>query len=344
MIDLRSDTVTKPSDKMRAAMASADVGDDVYGDDPTINRLQERAAEIFEKEAALWTPTGCMANEIAVKVHTKPGQEIIIEERGHIHEHELAAAAVFSGVLVRSVRSGDGSGHLTWPEIEPALRINRAYWVSTTGLICLENTHNFAGGSVMTADHCADVCQKAHDLALPVHMDGARIFNASVALNTSVADLTHGCDSVMFTLSKGLGAPAGSILLGTKEFITDARIWRKRMGGGMRQVGILAAAGLIALEDGPQRLHHDHENARRLAEGLADVRGIKIELNSVVTNIVVFDISGTGKTSPELCSQLKEKNILAVGIDDKTMRMVTHLDVSVDDIERTLTEIRSILS
>ena len=206
-------------------MASADVGDDVYGDDPTINRLQEHAAEIFEKEAALWTPTGCMANEIAVKLHTKPGQEIIIEERGHIHEHELAAAAVFSGVLARSVHSGDGSGHLTWAEVEPALRINRAYWVSTTGLICLENTHNFAGGSVMSADHCADVCKRLTISDYPsTWME--RAFSMLLALNTSVADLTRRCDSVMFTLSKGLGAPAGSILLGTKEFITEARIWR----------------------------------------------------------------------------------------------------------------------
>ena len=327
---------------MRAAMASAEVGDDVYGDDPTINHLQERAAEIFDKEAALWMPTGCMGNEIAVKVHTKLGQEIIIEERGHIHEHELAAAAVFSGVLVRSVHSGNGSGHLTWSEIEPSLRVNRAYWVSTTGLICLENTHNFAGGSVMTAEHCADICKKAHEIGLPVHMDGARIFNAAAALNDTVANLNRDCDSVMFTLSKGLGAPAGSLLLGTKEFIHEARIWRKRMGGGMRQVGILAAAGLIALEDGVKRLHEDHENARRLAEGLAEITGITIDVDSVVTNIVVFDISGTGLTSPELCSRLKEKNILAVGIDDRQMRMVTHLDISTDQIEKTLEALRGI--
>ena len=236
----------------------------------------------------------------------------------------------------RSVHSRDGSGHLTWQEIEPALRINRAYWVSATGLICLENTHNFAGGSVMTAEHCAEVCKNSHDVGLPVHMDGARIFNAAVASNTSVADLTRGCDSVMFTLSKGLGAPAGSMLLGTKDFINEARIWRKRMGGGMRQVGILAAAGLIALEDGTARLHEDHKNARRLAEGLAEINGIKIDLDSVVTNIVVFDISGTGLTSPDLCNRLKEKNILAVGIDDKTMRMVTHLDVSAKDVNTTV--------
>jgi threonine aldolase len=173
-------------------------------------------------------------------------------------------------------------------------------------------------------------------------MDGARIFNASVALKTSVADLTRGCDSVMFTLSKGLGAPAGSILLGTKDLIKEARIWRKRMGGGMRQVGILAAAGLIALEEGPRRLHEDHANARRLGEGLAEIRGIKIDLNSVVTNIVVFDISGTRITSSELCSRLKEKSILAVGIDDKTMRMVTHLDVSDGDVRKTIEAITTI--
>ena len=258
-------------------MAAAEVGDDVYGDDPTVNRLQARAAEIFEKEAALWVPTGCMANEIAVKVHTRPGQEIIIEERGHIHEHELAAAAVISGVLVRTVHSSDGSGHPTWDEIEPALRINRAYWVSTTGLICLENTHNFAGGTVMSAEQSADICRRAHAIGLPVHMDGARIFNAAVASKTSVADLTRDCDSVMFTLSKGLGAPAGSMLLGAKDLINEARVWRKRLGGGMRQVGILAAAGLIALEEGPGRLHEDHENTRRLAKGLAEIDGVKLD-------------------------------------------------------------------
>jgi len=328
---------------MRTAMAAAEVGDDVYGDDPTVNRLQERAAEIFEKEAALWVPTGCMANEIAVKVHTKAGQEIIIEEQGHIHEHELAAAAVISGVLVRTVHSNDGSGHLTWEEIEPALRINRAYWVSTTGLICLENTHNFAGGTVMSAEHCADICSRAREIGLPVHMDGARIFNAAVASDNSVADLTRDCDSVMFTLSKGLGAPAGSMLLGTADLIKEARIWRKRLGGGMRQVGILAAAGLIALEEGPKRLQEDHKNAHRLAEGLAEIGGVDIDLDSVQTNIVVFDISGTGITSPQLCGRLKEKNVLAVGIDDMTMRMVTHLDITAEDIESVLGSIRELV-
>src|SRR5437016_3789094 len=254
MIDLRSDTVTKPSDKMRAAMAEAEVGDDVFGDDPTVNHLQERAAEVFEKEAALWVPTGCMGNEIAVKVHTKPGQEIVAEDRSHILNYEVGAAAIISGVTIRPVKSVDGSGHLKWDEIMPSLKLDVPYYQAVTGLVCLENTHNFAGGSVMAAEQCAAVCEKAHNLNLPVHMDGARIFNASVALGESVADLTRHCDSVMFTLSKGLGAPAGSALLGTHEFISKARIWRKRLGGGMRQVGILAAAGLIALEEGPEQI------------------------------------------------------------------------------------------
>jgi len=335
MIDLRSDTVTRPSQKMRAAMAAAEVGDDVFGDDPTVNRLQERAAEIFEKEAALWVPTGCMGNEIAVKVHTKPGQEIVTEDRGHILNYELGAAAVFSGVTIRAVQSRDGSGHLTWDEIEPVVKVKPPYYQAATGLVCLENTHNFAGGSVMSASHCAEICERTHGVELPVHMDGARIFNASVALETSVADLTRGCDTVMFTLSKGLGAPAGSVLLGSRDFIGDARVWRKRFGGGMRQVGILAAAGLIALEEGPSRLDEDHSNARLLGEGLAEIPGISIDVEKVVTNILIFDISGTGKTSADIVDKLRTSGILAIGFGN-LMRMVTHLDISHSDIDATL--------
>jgi threonine aldolase len=335
MIDLRSDTVTRPSDRMRAAMANAEVGDDVFGDDPTVNRLQERACEVFEKEAALWVPTGCMGNEIAVKVHTKPGQEIVIEDRGHILNYELGAAAVISGVTIRAVKSVDGSGHLTWDEIKPVLKIDPPYFQSATGLICLENTHNFAGGSVMTAAACADVCERSHAVGLPVHIDGARIFNAAVALDISVASMTKHCNSVMFTLSKGLGAPAGSILLGTREFIKEARIWRKRLGGGMRQIGILAAAGMIALEDGPKRLQEDHENARALAVGLAGISGIQIDAEKVVTNIVIFDISKTDKTPHGFVSLLAQNGVLAVGFGTQ-IRMVTHLDISSEDISKTI--------
>jgi len=343
MIDLRSDTVTKPSDKMRAAMAEAEVGDDVFGDDPTVNKLQDRAAEIFEKEAALWVPTGCMGNEIAVKVHTDPGQEIVTEERGHILNFEVGAAAVISGVTIRAVKSSDGSGHLTWDEIKPALKLDVQYYQSRTGLICLENTHNFAGGSVMTANACANICLLAREVGVPVHMDGARLYNAAVALDTSVADLARECDSVMVTLSKGLGAPAGSLLLGRKDFIAEARIWRKRLGGGMRQVGILAAAGLIALEDGASQLATDHENAKALARGLAEIDGISLDYKSVVTNIVIFDISGTGKTSAEIVAALKARGILAVGFGAQ-IRMVTHLDISREDIEAAVANMKAILN
>jgi len=344
MIDLRSDTVTRPSDKMRAAMAAAEVGDDVFDEDPTVHRLQERAAEIFDKESALFVPTGSMGNEIAVKLHTKPGQEIIIEERGHVLNYELGAAALISGVTIRPVKSGDGSGHLTWQEIEPALHINSPYWVTPTALICLENTHNFAGGSVMTAKACAEVCERAHAISLPVHMDGSRIFNASVASGASVAELTRDCDSVICTLSKGLGAPVGSMLLGPSDFIAEARTWRKRLGGGMRQIGILAAAGLIALEDGPKRLHEDHENARALAEGVADIPGISIDPSKVATNIVIFDVSRTRLKSGEICARLKEAGVLAIGISDTQVRMVTHLDVSHEDISSAVAAIRKVVS
>ncbi len=320
---------------MRAAMAAAEVGDDVYGEDPTVNRLQERAAEIFEKEAALFVPTGSMGNQIAVKLHTRPGQEVIIEERGHIFNYEMGTPAVVSGVMMRPVKSRDGSGHLTWDEIASALHIDQPYYSCPTGLICLENTHNFAGGSVMAAEHCANICEQAHSLGLPVHMDGARIFNASAALGTPLADLTRDCDSVQFCLSKGLGAPVGSMLVGSKDFIKEARSWRKRLGGGMRQVGILAAAGLIALEESPKRLHEDHENARRLAVGIATIPGARIDIEKVVTNIVIFDITGTGKTSAEICAALKEKNILAIPFGDN-IRMVTHCDVSKSDMEKTV--------
>jgi len=343
MIDLRSDTVTKPTPEMRAAMAAAEVGDDVFGEDPTINRLQERAAEVFGKEAALFVPTGSMGNQIAVKLHTKPGQEIIIEERGHIFNYEMGTPSVVSGVLIRPVKSQDGSGMLTWDEIAPALHVNQPYYAAPTGLICLENTHNFAGGSVMTAEHCADICEQAHAVNLPVHMDGARIFNASVALNTPVTELAKKCDSVQFCLSKGLGAPAGSILVGKKDLIDEARSWRKRLGGGMRQIGILAAAGLIALEESPKRLHIDHENARRLAEGLANIKGIEIDLEKVVTNIVIFDIAATGKTSAQICAALKDKGILAIGFGN-LIRMVTHCDVSREDINATIDSLAGILA
>jgi threonine aldolase len=343
MIDLRSDTVTKPTPAMRRAMAEAEVGDDVYGEDPTINRLQERAAELFEKEAALFVPTGSMGNQIAVKLHTRPGMEVVIEERGHIFNYEMAAMSAIAGTLARPVRSLDGSGILTWDEIEGALHVGGLYYVAPTGLIALENSHNLAGGAVLTRERTEDICGRAHALGLPVHLDGARIFNAATALNESVANLARPADSVMFCLSKGLGAPVGSMLLGESGFIEEARRWRKVLGGGMRQAGVLAAAGLVALEETPPRLHEDHQNAQRLAHGLAELPGIQIDPERVVTNIIIFDVSGTGIAADEICARLKQRGVLASGFGS-SIRMVTHYDVSRQDIDTALREIREVVS
>lgn len=343
MIDLRSDTVTKPTPAMRRAMMEAEVGDDVYGEDPTINRLQERVAEIFEKEAALFVPTGSMGNQIAVKLHTRPGTEVIIEERGHIYNFEMAAMSAISGTLARPVRSHDGSGILTWEEIERALHTGGAYYVAPTGMIALENSHNLAGGTLLTRERTEEICERAHAINLPVHLDGARIFNASVALNVPVSALARPVDSVMFCLSKALGAPVGSMLVGTRSFIEEARRWRKLLGGGMRQAGVLAAAGLVALEETPKRLHEDHENAQRLARGLALMTGVLIDPEKVVTNIVIFDVSETGLTADEICARLQTRGVLASGFGS-SIRMVTHYDVSSEDIETALRELRAILS
>ena len=343
MIDLRSDTVTKPTPAMRRAMAEAEVGDDVYGEDPTVNRLQERAAEIFEKEAALFVPTGSMGNQTAVKLHTRPGQEVIIEERGHIYNFEMATMSAFSGALARPVHSNDGSGILTWDEIAGAIHHNSAYYVAPTGLIALENSHNLAGGSVLTRARTADICARAHEKNLPVHLDGARIFNAAAALGETIADLARPADSVMFCLSKGLGAPVGSMLLGERAFIDEARIVRKMLGGGMRQAGVLAAAGLDVLEESPKQLPEDHANAKRLAEGVAELVGVKIDPEKVVTNIVIFDVAETGQTADAICAQLREHDILASGFGS-SIRMVTHCDVARADIETALSEMRAILN
>jgi len=283
-----------------------------------------------------------MGNQIAVKLHTRHGQEVVIEERGHIYNYEMASMAAVSGVLARPVKSNDGSGILTWDEIAPAIHTQTAYYVAPTGLIALENSHNLAGGSVLTRDRTEDICARAHEKNLPVHLDGARIFNAATALGESVADLARPADSVMFCLSKGLGAPVGSMLLGTRAFIDEARVVRKMLGGGMRQAGVLAAAGLIALEESPKGLLEDHRNAKLLAEGLAELPGIKIDPEKVVTNIVIFDVSETGMTADGICEQLKERGVLASGFGS-SIRMVIHYDVARADIETALRELRSVV-
>ncbi|HYG09402.1 MAG TPA: GntG family PLP-dependent aldolase [Pyrinomonadaceae bacterium] len=343
MIDLRSDTVTKPTPAMRRAMSEAEVGDDVYGEDPTVNRLQERAAEVFDKDAALFVPTGSMGNQIALKLHTRPGAEVVIEERGHIYNYEMAAMAAVSGTLARPVKSSDGSGILHWDDIKAAIHANDApYYVASTGLIALENSHNLAGGTLLPKRRTEEICAGAHALCIPVHLDGARIFNAAVALNETVAALAAPCDSVMFCLSKGLGAPVGSMLLGSRAFIDEARRWRKLLGGGMRQAGVIAAAGLVALEESPGILHVDHANARRLAEGVAEIQGVEIDPERVVTNIVIFDIAGTRQLADAICARLRAHGVLASGFGS-SIRMVTHYDVSTADIDAAIKALRDVL-
>jgi threonine aldolase len=338
-IDLRSDTVTKPTPEMRRAMAEAEVGDDVYGEDPTINRLEQRAAEIFGREAAIFVPSGSMGNTIAIKIHTRPGQEVICDERGHVFNYEMAMMAHFSGCLARPIHGEDGI--LRWPQIERKIS-PRTYYYAQTGLVSLENTHNMAGGTVYPQPVADEICDGAHAAGLPVHLDGARVFNASVALGKPVAEITRKFDSVMFCLSKGLGAPVGSLLVGSKQFITQARVYRKALGGGMRQAGVLAAAGLIALEQMPQRLHIDHENAKLLAQGLARVPGIKIDAAKVVTNILICDISGTGMKSAEFSRRLAETNVLCGTVNNELVRFVTHMDVDRAGCERAVEAAREI--
>jgi len=332
-VDLRSDTVTQPTGEMRQAMASAEVGDDVYSEDPTINKLEARAAEIFGREAAIFVPTGTMGNQIAVKLHTGPGQEILCEERGHIFNYEMAMASWFSGCIVRPIPAPQGI--LSWDRIAPKLSPG-IYYIAQTGLIALENTHNMAGGSVMPVNVMEEVCERAHEKGIPVHLDGARIFNASVALGKPVAEITRKFDSVMFCLSKGLGAPVGSMLVGSCKFIAEARSVRKALGGGMRQAGVLAAAGLIALEKSPLRLHEDHANARYLAESLAQIPGIKLDMATVQTNIVIFDVSGTGMPASDIVTRLKERGVLCGAVNPQTIRFVTHCDVNRDGCGRAL--------
>jgi threonine aldolase len=338
-IDLRSDTVTQPTAEMRRAMAEAEVADDVYGEDPTMNRLQERTAQIFQKEAAIFVPTGTMGNQVAIRVHTQHGQEIICEERAHFINLESATVAAFSGCQPRTIYGEDGV--ITWEQIKKKIA-PPAYYRAQTGLISLENTGSLAGGTVFPQDVADEICDRAHEVGLPVHLDGARIFNAQTALGRPVAEITKKFDSVMFCLSKGLCAPVGSMLVGSKAFIDKARVFRKAMGGGMRQSGVLAAAGLIALEKMPARLKEDHDNARLLAEGLAEVKGIKIDARKVRTNILVFSIVGTGMDTAEFSRKLGEKKVLAAGIDQEQMRFVTHNDVSREDCERVLEVARAI--
>jgi threonine aldolase len=337
MIDLRSDTVTKPTPAMRRAMMEAEVGDDVYGEDPTVNRLEQRAAEIAGKEAALFVPTGTMGNTIAVKLHTEHGQEVICEARSHVFNYELAMMAWFAGCVARPVASQDGI--LRWPQIRRELRPLSPH-CAPTGLIEIENTHNMAGGTVYPVEVIEEICGEAHALGLRVHMDGARVFNAAEACGRPVHAIVDRVDTVMFCLSKALGAPVGSMLAGPKDLIANGRLYRKRLGGGMRQAGVLAAAGLIALEDTPARLGHDHANARLLAEEISKAPGLRVA--PVATNIVVFDIAETGIPMGGFSAALKQRGVLINGINDRQMRAVTHYDVTREDCATAATAVAEI--
>ena len=341
VVDLRSDTVTRPTPAMRRAMAEAEVGDDVYSEDPTVNRLEKRAAEIFGKQAALFVPTGCMGNLISIKVWTHHGNEVICEERSHVNLYELASMSGIAGCMPRVARAEDGL--LAWKQVEAAIR-PKIYYDSQTALVCLENTSNMWGGTVYPTAQAHEICDRAHELGLRVHLDGARVFNAAVALGEDVRGISEKFDSVMFCLSKGLGAPVGSLVAGSSEFIERARIYRKMFGGGMRQAGVLAAAGLIALEESPKRLHIDHENARRLARGIADIPTLQIDPAKVKTNIVIFDCSRTGKTAVEFCEALQPHGIWAQDTATYSVRFVTHCDVNREGVERALLVLREVVA
>jgi len=341
VIDLRSDTVTKPTEAMRRAMASAEVGDDVYGEDPTVNLLEKRAAEMLGKQAALFVPTGTMGNTIAVKLHTEPGQEVICDDRAHVLDWELAMTAWFSGCLIRSISTPDGI--MTWEQIEAQIKPGNGFY-APTALVTIEHPHNMHGGTLYDLASIDNICDRAHARGLKVHIDGARIFNASIASGHSVARIAQQADTAMFCLSKGLGAPAGSMLVGASDAIARARHLRKRLGGGMRQAGVLAAAGLIAMEEMPARLDEDHANARWIAEQLAKIPCLSLDLNKVRTNVVVFDISGAGLSFAELSAQLRSKGLLISTAGGMRARVLTHLNVSRKDCETAVRVMEEVLA
>jgi threonine aldolase len=337
MIDLRSDTVTKPTPAMRKAMFEAEVGDDVYAEDPTVNKLEQRAAEIAGKEAAIFVPTGTMGNTIAIKLLTEHGQEVICESRAHLLDWELSMLAWFSGCQIRAVEAKDGV--LTWDIITRVLKTGGPH-SSPTGAIEIENTHNMSGGNVYPLEVIEDICDRAHNRGIPVHMDGARIFNAAEATGKSVKEIAAKADTVMFCLSKALGAPVGSMVVGSRQLMAKGRLLRKRLGGAMRQVGVLAAAGLIALEESPKGLAADHANARYLAERLNRIDGIVVR--PVPTNIVVFDLP-KGRSPNEVSAALKMRGVLMNAVNDQFMRALTHYDVAREQCGQAVDALEEIL-
>jgi threonine aldolase len=316
---------------MRRAMMEAEVGDDVYGEDPTVNKLEQRAAEITGKEAALFVPTGTMGNTIGIKLLTQHGQEVIADARSHILDYELSMLGWFSGCLVRAVPTDDGI--LRWDRIKALIKPVGPH-AAPTGCIEIENTHNMAGGRVYPQSVIDEICDNAHDRGLPVHMDGARVFNAAEASGKSVKEIVAKVDTAMFCLSKALGAPAGSMLIGPRRLIDEGRRLRKRLGGGMRQAGVLAGAGLLALEESPKSLAADHANAKAIEKRLQKMDGVAVF--AVETNIVIFDVSARGKNARRVSDALKPHGVLMNAINDNLLRAVTHYDVSASQCETAM--------
>jgi threonine aldolase len=323
-IDLRSDTVTKPSEAMRAAMASAEVGDDVYGDDPTVNSLEERVAAMFGHEAGLFSPTGSLANQLAIRTLVKPGEELLVETRSHIVRAELGAAATFSGITTRTWPTTDGT-----LKAEDPLAIaheNAGPYLVSTKAIAVENTHNFGGGTVQPVQEIAKLSSAAHARGIAMHLDGARIWNAHVASGVAFAEYGKHFDTISVCLSKGLGAPIGSVMLSSKERVAEARIWRKRYGAGMRQVGIIAAAAHYALDNNIARLAEDHARAKKIAIALAAIDASLVDPTKVVTNIVGLDLSKIGITAADLTARCREAGLWISALGPHYARLVTHLD------------------
>jgi threonine aldolase len=331
-VDLRSDTVTRPSPAMRRAMADAEVGDDVFGDDPTVNRLQERVAELVRKDAALYTVTGTMANQTALRTFVRPGHEVVAEATAHVITVEKNAAASLSGITYRPVAADRGL--LAADQVAVALAPDPLD-LRVVDLIAVENTHQVGGGSVLPLENLRGIRKVAADAGLPLYMDGARIFNASVASGVPVEDYADEVDALMFCFSKGLGAPIGSILCGPADVIAEARRVRVQLAGAWRQAGVMAAAALVALEEGPPRLHEDHANARRLAAGVAEAVPGSVEQDTVETNIVFADPGPLGAPAAEVVGRLREQGVLATIVAGK-VRMLTHRDVSTADVDRAI--------
>ncbi|WP_078428032.1 low-specificity L-threonine aldolase [Alkalihalobacterium alkalinitrilicum] len=339
-IDLRSDTVTKPTEEMRQAMLTAEVGDDVYGEDPTINRLEALAAKMLGKEDALFVTSGTQGNQVAILTHCRPGDELILEAEAHIFLYEGGAASALAGVQTRTI-SGI-KGEMDPLAIKKAIRGEDIHY-PYSGLICLENTHNKAGGKVVPLQTMKEIHEIAREKDVPIHLDGARLFNAAVATGVPVADFTQYVDTVQVCLSKGLSAPVGSILAGNTAFIKEARKWRKRLGGGLRQAGVLAAPGIIALEKMINRLKEDHKNAQLLAELLANVPRLHVDVEGVETNILLCNIKETGLSNEEFLTKLKDASILAGPFDDGIIRFVTHREVTSEMVEAAVQKIKQIV-